>query len=280
MRRTKFGFTLVELLVVMAIISILAAMLLPALTKAREQARSVTCRSNLKQIGLSFAMYQVDYDEFFPSCNNVMGWPMYANAWGRNWGLGGGLYYAHPYHTLAHEGYLQVGWRDNRDRITDTPTMCPSDRAARMPVTSAGSNNQCKRAHIMGGLTNSYNANYFLTGNSVSNYRDWSKTMTRPASTMLSMDYDWWNNTSWFQPLGMIRPWGNTEPSYHSNTPAALERHGGRGGNILWADMHVSYQYAFAWNSTKAFSRCLPEGGRYPAYHDSQYFYWPLGYGL
>lgn len=60
------GFTLIELLVVIAIIAVLAAILFPVFARARENARRASCQSNLKQIGVSFAMYLQDYDDRYP----------------------------------------------------------------------------------------------------------------------------------------------------------------------------------------------------------------------
>lgn len=67
------GFTLVELLVVIAVISILAAMLMPALARARESARRANCASNLRQVGMALEMYANEQEGNFPTIQRYIG---------------------------------------------------------------------------------------------------------------------------------------------------------------------------------------------------------------
>jgi prepilin-type N-terminal cleavage/methylation domain-containing protein/prepilin-type processing-associated H-X9-DG protein len=80
MKIRKICFSLIELLIVIAIISILAAMLLPALKLAKRQAESIRCASNLKQITQMASMYAGDYNEFiipiYQSASIGKSWPL------------------------------------------------------------------------------------------------------------------------------------------------------------------------------------------------------------
>lgn len=76
----RAAFTLVEMLIVMAIISMLAGMLLPSLATAREKGRRISCVNNLKQIGYALQMYCDDYGGYIPN-NSPLGVP--GDAWTR-----------------------------------------------------------------------------------------------------------------------------------------------------------------------------------------------------
>lgn len=74
--RLQTGFTLIELLVVIAIIAILAAMILPALSRAKETANRAKCLNNLKQLQLALKIYTDDSRGVFPPRSDVVRWPV------------------------------------------------------------------------------------------------------------------------------------------------------------------------------------------------------------
>jgi prepilin-type N-terminal cleavage/methylation domain-containing protein/prepilin-type processing-associated H-X9-DG protein len=89
-RQFSGGFTLTELLVVVGIMAVLAALIFPVFAQAREQARKSLCLSNLRQIGLALSMYVDDHDGFFPNTGDPYLWM------GRRWRWPLKLYLAYP----------------------------------------------------------------------------------------------------------------------------------------------------------------------------------------
>ncbi|OQB75325.1 MAG: Type II secretion system protein G precursor [candidate division TA06 bacterium ADurb.Bin131] len=110
------GFTLIELLVVIAIIAILASMLLPALERARTQARMTTCIGNLKQIGLAVNLYLNDNNEYWYPYRRGGGPP----AWTASSSVGGTWEWLGFLDTLTQQKYLAGSLVFSTNYYTDT----------------------------------------------------------------------------------------------------------------------------------------------------------------
>lgn len=214
----KFRFTLIELLIVIAIIAILAALLLPALNKARERANTIKCASNLKNLGATTALYNSDYNDM-----------MLATVSARN---GGQVAW---WQVLGEYARLDVSARATSGEVNRrTSLMCPGQ------IESVSTN-----------ATTHYPVNYAMnvfTGYARSGYNYANLKLSKvikPSEKFHVGDG------------GMVAATGYTDIYYYSN-PRRLycpdgtamlnpEAHN-KGSNMLWVDGHVTHENFYNWD--------------------------------
>jgi prepilin-type N-terminal cleavage/methylation domain-containing protein/prepilin-type processing-associated H-X9-DG protein len=213
----KRGFTLIEMLVVIGIIALLAAILFPVFGKVREGARKTSCMNNMRQLGLAFQQYQTDYHRY-PLPGQYQKW-----ADGAHWVTGGETLDNKPkdYPSSANGG-LALGaspftYVSGRQAYVEQGALFPYVKEDAAYICPSAPNNNDKKL--------SYSMNCAVAGLG-------EQRLRKPAEIALLVDEGDTINDGYF--------WAT---SNSGSTDALMKTHNG-GGNVLFTDGHVKF-YTF-----------------------------------
>jgi len=149
--RFRTAFTLIELLVVVAVISILAALLLPALKNAKDKGKQAVCANNLRQIYLGFGLYATDWNDYIPP---VGSWWYDTGPWFSHLGRAGYLGSAEPWPNSPTRQRWKVMRCPGENRPTQTLIVTPYYDYISGPIDTE---------NPAGGIASSYSLNWYVS---------------------------------------------------------------------------------------------------------------------